>query len=291
MGRKIAVVDVGSNSVRLMLLADGKILYKRTCITRLGEGLALSGVLSKEAIAHTVRQIQCFWGQAREDGAAEFYAYATAAVRSAKNGGEFVNAVKETTDVSLEVLSGEEEARIGLVGALGDADGALLDVGGASSELIIQKSKKIVYAKSLDVGVVRLYDLCGRDEKKLFDFCKAKVEGYDGAVNASHGLPLYAVGGTATTLAALSIGLSSYDGEKVTGTRLTREEIARLTKRLSSMTTDEIAALPCVDEKRAQVLTGGATWILHVVRYLGADLMTVSDSDNLDGFARTRGLL
>ena len=220
--RKIAVIDVGSNSVRLMLLADGKILYKKTKITRLGEGLALTSFLTDEAMTRTLLQIEAFLAEAKEAGANELYAYATAAVRSAKNGQEFVDRAK-TLGVALEVLSGEEEARVGIVGALGEKDGGLLDIGGASSELILQKSKRTVYETSVDVGVVRLKDVCGRDREKLTAYCREKVALYDGALKVMVGLPLCAIGGTATTLAALALNLTEYDGEKVTGAVLTRQ--------------------------------------------------------------------
>ena len=291
MCRKIAVIDVGSNSVRLMLVADGKILYKRTVITRLGEGLALSGVLQKTPMLRTAGQISAFMVEAKAFGATDFYAYATAAVRSSKNGEEFVKEVENSCGIKLLVLSGEEEAKVGIVGALGNQDGALLDVGGASSELIIQKDQKTLYQTSLDVGVVRLKDTCGRDKQTLTAFCREKVTEYALAKDKIKGLSLCAIGGTATTLAALALGLETYDGGKVTGTELSKQCLEDLTDRLFRLSVEETAALPCVDEKRAQVIAGGALWLSTVVQYLGVDGLTVSDSDNLEGFAKINGWL
>ena len=290
MHEKIAVVDVGSNSVRLMLLADGKILYKRTAITRLGEGLSTSGRLQPSAIDRTIAQIAEFLWTARTDGATKFFAYATAAVRGATNGNEFVETVKKACDVCLEVLSGEEEARIGLVGALGDEDGVLLDIGGGSTELIVRRGGKIVYSKSIDVGVVRLKDLCGEDKQALARFCAERVKEYDfeKGLKDSH---VYAVGGTATTLAAWTLRLERYDGEVVTGSRFTLGQIKTLIDELFLLSTAEIACNSCVGEKRAQVIKGGALWLGVVLDYIGAEAVIVSDNDNLDGYAKTRGLI
>ena len=291
MKNKIAVIDVGSNSVRLMLVADGKVLYKRMQITRLADGLALAGGLQEEPMSRTSKQISVFADEAKREGAEKIYAYATAAVRSATNGAEFVKRVKKECALTLEVLSGEEEAEIGLVGALNGCDGGLLDIGGGSSELILQKAGKTVYRKSVDVGVVRLKDVCGKNKEKLTAYSKEKVNEYAEAKEKIDSLPLYAVGGTATSLAAIHLGLSVYDGNVVTGTRFSRAQLQDWADRLSASTIEEIAKMPCVGEKRAQVLTGGAVWLAAVLEYLAVDECIVSDSDNLEGYARTRNLL
>ena len=291
MSKKIAVIDVGSNSVRLMLVADGKVLYKRTQITRLGDGLAFSGRLQEEPMRRTVNQIADFVEEAKEQGANEVYAYATAAVRSAENKEEFLKMVQEDCSILLEVLSGEEEATVGLVGALGQADGALLDIGGGSSELILQRDKKIIAKKSIDVGVVRLKDCCGKDEMALEKYSKEKVKEFYSFKEQIKELTLCAVGGTATTIAAVSLGLNEYDGTKVNGTRLTKEKLKELSKKVGMMSVEEIGSLPCVGEKRAQVLTGGVVWLFALLDYLEKEEFVVSDCDNLEGFAKTRGFL
>ena len=119
---KISAIDVGSNSVRLMVMADGKTLYKQTDTTRLGEGLAASGRLLPEAIERTARSVQLFAAAAELNGAGTPYVFATAAVRSAVNGGDFVKRVKQLTGIDVDVIGGEEEAACGLAGALRGRD-------------------------------------------------------------------------------------------------------------------------------------------------------------------------
>lgn len=285
--KKYAVIDIGSNSVRLMFVANGKVLYKRLNTTRLGDGLAQTGVLKTEAIVRSANAVTSFFAQAKNEGAEEVFAFATAAVRSAKNGQDFVQAVKNGCGLQIEVLSGETEAEIGLLGALGAENGAVIDVGGASTELVMQSSGKIVYKKSVNVGVVRLKDACGNEKALLENRCKQEVVQFSNAPKNSN---VYAIGGTATTLAALALGLQQYSSEKITGSTLSLQTMQRLVDELSKKSVEEIAAMPCVSQGRADVLTGGAIWLLTVMQALGLDKLTVSDRDNLEGYAVKKGL-
>lgn len=286
--QKFAVIDIGSNSVRLMLVADGKTLYKTLQTTRLGEGLANAPVLLPQAIERTAQAVAALRERALADGAEKVYVFATAAVRTAENREMFLSRVRALCGLSVEVISGEKEAEIGILGALGEADGALIDVGGASTEIVIKAGGALVYKKSADVGVVRLKDACGRDKDKLISAARAAAKTY-GAVR----LPktLYAIGGTATTLAALFLGLQTYDSARVTGTEITQAQLARLADKLSAMSVEEIAALPCMPKGRADVLSGGAVLLGTLTEIFGVEKLIVSDRDNLEGYAVWNGLM
>ncbi len=285
---KIAVIDVGSNSVRLMFVADGKVLYKTLETTRLGEGIALSKTLKEGAIERTANAVARFYDRAKSEGANVVRVFATAAVRSATNGRDFVVRVQELRPVEVEVLSGVEEAEIGILGALGTRDGTVIDVGGASTEIIVQKNGKILYEKSVDVGVVRLKDLAERDRQKLQAIVDEAVEAF-GEIPFEQ--PIYLVGGTATTLGAVHAGLQVYSAKEVTGVTLTAENLRKLTDRLFFLSVEEIAQIPCVEEKRADVLAGGALWLRTIAERFSLKYLTVSDSDNLEGYAVKRGLM
>ncbi len=286
--RKTAVIDIGSNSVRLMLTADGKVLYKTLNTTRLGEGIAASSRLGEAPMARTAAAVAEFFSRAKAEGASEVRAFATAAVRSAENGGEFLGRVKALCGLDVEVLSGETEAEIGLSGALGGRDGGLVDAGGASTEIIVRKGGAIVYEKSVNIGVVRLKDMCGRERDKLFAAAERAAAEYG---QVPHAEPFCAVGGTATTLASVLLGLTEYNPALVTGTRISAEEMRALAERLTAMTPEQIMAFPTVPEKRADVLGGGAALLSVLMDRLGISALTVSDSDNLEGYARLRGLM
>lgn len=284
-----AIIDIGSNSVRLMTIADGIVLYKTLNTTRLGEGLASSKTLKREAIERTAYAVKDFFDRAKKEGAKEIFAFATAAVRTAENGQAFVEKVKELCGLSVDVVSGEREALLGISGALGKQDGAVIDVGGASTELVVQRSGKIEYAKSVDIGVVRLKDGCGRDLEKLLPACKREAEKFVGA--PVQGLTVRGIGGTATTLAAMCAKIERYNPEQVTGVTIGKEKMQLLARQLSEMSVEEIASLPCVTAKRADVLGGGAALLGEIMERLGIGELVVSDGDNLEGYAKEKGLL
>lgn len=285
---KTAVIDIGSNSVRLMMMADGKVLYKTLNTTRLGEGIASSPFLKDEAISRTASAVADFLSRARREGAADVYAFATAAVRSAENGTAFIGRVKELCGLDVEVISGEEEAEIGILGALGEKDGGIIDVGGASTEIIIRAGGAVIYKKSVNIGVVRLKDLCGAERDRLKAAAEKAVKEYG---QVPEGISMYAIGGTATTLAALTLDMRDYIPSKITGTVIGREQMRTLADRLTGMTAAEIALLPGVQPKRADVLGGGAVLFSVIMDKLNFPEIIVSDSDNLEGYAKKRGLM
>ena len=285
---QFAVIDVGSNSVRLMFVADGKVLYKALNTTRLGEGLASSSVLKEEAIIRSVNAVVDFYDRAIAEGAEKVYAFATAAVRSATNGQAFVDGVFALRPLRVEVISGEEEAEIGILGALGNSDGGVIDVGGASTEIVIKEQGELIFKKSVNIGVVRLKDKCGRAQDALTQTAREAAKEYDGFPAVTN---LYAIGGTATTLAALALGLQTYDSQKVTGAVLTAQTMQDMADKLSAMSVEEIAALPCMPKGRADVLSGGAVLLATLMQKLGVQTLTASDRDNLEGYAVKRGLL
>ncbi len=285
--RKFAVIDIGSNSVRLMFVADGKVLYKALNTTRLGEGLADKPLLRLEAVERSVKAVCDFYEKATAEGAEKVFAFATAAVRSAENRQVFLDAVEAVCGLRIEVISGETEAEIGILGALGNQDGGVIDIGGASTEIVVKQSNALIYKKSVNIGVVRLKDRCGRDPQALYAVARQAVGEYGDIPHSE----MYAIGGTATTLAALKLGLEVYSSEKITGTVITAEEMQALTDKLLTMSVEEIAALPCIPKGRADVLTGGAVLFTVLMKELGIARLVVSDRDNLEGYAIKKGYM
>ena len=276
---KYAVIDIGSNSVRLMLWADGKTLYKKLLTTRLGAGFDKSGVLSERAMLATQNAVTSFCEEGRAAGA-EVYAFATAAVRSAKNGNEFCSVLKESCGVEVDVVSGETEAQIGIAGALGDSDGGIVDIGGASTEVNFQKNGKSVFAVSLPVGAVKLFDIC-RDKKELLDNTITGVFPMLEGVKTTGAL--YAIGGTASPLACIKRGLQEYD-PCVSGTLIDKDFIKKKAEMLLSMTAEERKRVRGMEEKRADIIAGGAYLLYKIVTRLGVESVIFSDADNLEGY-------
>lgn len=286
--RKFAVIDIGSNSVRLMFVADGKVLYKDLQTTRLGEGLAYQPMLLPAAIERSAQAVAFFYQKAIVDGAEKVVAFATAAVRTAENRALFLDRVKELCGLQIEVVSGEEEAELGILGALGNADGGVIDVGGASTEIVVKSGGKLVYKKSLDIGVVRLKDRYGRNVDELKSAAKRAAIEYGKIPKMD---ALCGIGGTATTLAAQYLGLKVYNSLEITGTQISVSDLKVLADKLAAMSVEEIAALPCMPKGRADVIVGGAVLISTLMEELGFARLVVSDSDNLEGYAIKRGLM
>lgn len=277
---KYGVIDIGSNSVRLLLWAGGQTIYKKIETTRLGGGVEKSGRLSHEAVVRTALAVASFKAQAERDGARKVYAFATAAVRSAVNGKYLVDTVKLLCGLNVDVIAGGLEAELGLLGALGGKDGGIIDVGGASTEVTVSRGGKIVYAASADVGAVRLRDACGEDREAIETFIQSRIAVY-GAVPR---FEAYAIGGTATSLAALALELSPYDPSKTDGYVLSGADVLGWAEKLLALPMRERLALKGMDPRRADILGGGALLLYRVMQAVGAGRVTVSEKDNLEGY-------
>ena len=271
-----------------MFVADGKVLYKTLQSTRLGEGIAQTKRLKKEAIERTALAVSNFFDRANQEGAERVFAFATAAVRSAENRDEFLAKIQTLCGLCVEVVSGETEAEIGILGALGEKDGSLIDIGGASTEIVVQKQGETVYKNSADIGVVRLKDKCGRDKNLL------KIA-FDEAIKEYGSVPfcgeVYAIGGTATTLAAIYLGLEEYRFDKITGTEISVKDMQSLADKFVQMSVEEIAALPCMPTGRADLILGGTLWLLELMHRFKIEKIIVSDRDNLEGYAIKKGFI
>lgn len=277
---KTGIIDVGSNSVRLAIMADGKTLYKTLATTRLGEGLSVTGKMTPAAIERTVNAIAQFSARAVSEGASKVYVFATAAVRSASNKTDFLSAA-EHAGITVDVISGVDEAKIGLLGALKGRDGGIIDVGGASTEVTVQSGGKLLYSKSVNIGTVRLYDLSGRDKFKLKGVIAEKLKDYGDFSAASY--PMYTIGGTASRLASIKHGLKEYRPEITDGTQISLSELEEYADRLLTMPVEEIRATT-ICTTSADIVGGGCLLMYSVMKHFGIENITVSESDNLEGY-------
>lgn len=286
---KIAIIDIGSNSVRLGVMADGKTLYKHIRTTRLGEGLAQTGMLSYPAIERTVQAMVEFTKQAQKEECSSLHAFATAAVRSASNRDVLLDAVYNACGVKIDVISGEEEASIGILGALKGKDGGIIDIGGASTEVSIQSQGKSLFSQSVNIGVVRILDEAGRKVPLIEAYIGTKLKEYRNVTPTA--LPMYAIGGTATTIASVRHGLKVYDPSIVDGTVLYRNELQDMALHILSLSVEDVKQISGMDVRRADVIGGGILLMVRVMELFGIEQITVSESDNLEGYALKNNLL
>lgn len=276
---RVAVIDVGSNSVRLLISEDGLTVTKKVKITKLASGV-ISGMLNDEAVERTVRAVSFFVSEARKLGIIEIHVFATAAVRMAKNAKIFTDRVLDECGIVVDVISGEKESILGCLGALNGKDGGVIDIGGASSEIAVMKNGKIVYSESIDMGAVTLTDRFGQDAKRVREYVKKRVLEY-GIVHCNC---FYGIGGTATTVASVLNKLVVYDPKITHGFKFNKEQLQNLVELLYSMTVDERKKLVGLQPERAEVIASGLSIMLEIMNYLRIDFITVSESDNLEGY-------
>ena len=281
----IAVIDIGSNSVRLMLWADGKTILKRLLTTRLGSGIH-NRCLSEQSMIRSAEAVAYLFDEAQKAGAEEVFVFATAAVRYAENKEVFLSRVKAACGLEIDIVSGEREASLAAFGALGKGDGIVIDVGGASSEVICVQGGTPVYAKSFPIGAVTLLERCLDDAAKTDAYLKQVF----GELSQLKG-KVYAIGGTATSLACLQLALPEYDAERVQDCYLTKQELTDWKDKLFSYSLEERKKLVGMEEARADVMAGGAAIITEIVTKIGAEGIYISDRDNLEGYLYERGFI
>jgi exopolyphosphatase / guanosine-5'-triphosphate,3'-diphosphate pyrophosphatase len=301
--RRVAAIDCGTNSIRLLIAepagSDGlKDLERRLEIVRLGQGVDASGEFHPDALQRTFAAVDEYAKLIKDaDVPAErIHFVATSATRDVKNRETFFAGIKERLGVLPDVISGEAEARLSFIGALSrvSPEGEpvlVMDIGGGSTELITGSSNGDMQdAISLDIGSVRVTERFLEHNPVAADDLERAVAYVDGLL-AHSGVDFGSIGswigvaGTATTLAGLYLELERYDPERVHGSRIPLPAIAELLHRLAAMTVEEIRALPSMHPGRADVITGGALVESRIAARLNVDNLIVSESDILDGIA------
>ena len=276
----IAIIDIGSNSVRIRISSGGKVFFRETITTQLAKDMSDS-MLSDRSIIRTFDGLDKLIFSAKEHNA-KIYAFATAAVRNSKNGNVFTEEFYKRYSFNIDVISGELESKIGINGAIGGADnGTVIDVGGASSEIAVKQNGKIVYAHSVPIGAVLLTDLCGNDKEKAKNLLGEYINEYKKVPFSGN---LYAIGGTATSLSTMIYGDKKYDRELNHGRKVLMDKLAEFTDYLYTASVEELTNNFAIGEKRALVIHSGAMIILSVMQYLNADCYIVSENDNLEGY-------
>ena len=284
---RFAVLDVGTNSVKFHVGergADGawRTVVDRAEVTRLGEGLDATGRLGAEPIARTVAAIAEMADEAHRGGAEAIAAVGTAGMRIAPNSGELVDAARDRCGVAIEVIGGEEEARLAYraaTSALGDATGELVvfDTGGGSSQFTFSDGEQF----SVNVGAARFTERFGLGGVVSEDTVAAARSAIAADLARLDGRPtpdaIVAIGGAVTNLAAVKHELPTYDSNVVQGTVLDTDDIDRQIELYRIRTADERREIVGLQPNRAEVILAGACIVRTVLERLGRPSLTVSD--------------
>jgi len=281
---RVGVIDLGTNSTRL-LVADvhgGRVdeVARELTITRLGEGVDERRKLLPLPMARVRNVLAEFRRELEEPGAERVLTIGTSSVRDAENGEAFLGEIEWSYGFVTRLLSGDEEAQLTYRGVSDgrvlDARTLVLDVGGGSTELILDGERT-----SLDIGSVRLTERFLHSDPPTGNELGAATGAV--ALPALHPTSAIGVAGTVTTLAALELG--AYDRERVHGYRITRETVDRQLGRLASLPLAQRRELPGLDPERAPVIVAGALIVRDVLRRYGLDRIEFSVRDLLDGAA------
>ena len=297
--KRVAAVDVGTNSVRLLVAepAVGGIthLERLMTVTRLGQGVDATGSLHDDALRRTLDCIAGYADRWRELEVTRVRIAATSAVRDAANRDAFFDGVRQIAGVDAEVLSGEEEARTAFRGATASLRAAapylVLDIGGGSTEFILGTAEPEAES-SRQLGCVRLTERCvATDPPSPAELHEARavidteLDVVEALFEPRAAATLIGVAGTVTTVGALHLGLPAYLPERIHGARVPVESVRAIFERLAAMTSPERAALGPMAKGREDVIVAGALILLRVMERFGFGEVLVSEADILDGLA------
>lgn len=283
---KYFVIDIGSNSIRLMEcnISDGKITDKKKKLitARISENFSKEKGLDPVAMGRGVEAFTELANEAKKtDPDAPVYAFATSAVRDAVNKDEFAQKLFDNTGIRIDIISGEMEAYVTSLGALGSY-GNLIDIGGGSTEILVKENGEITFSKSFHLGCVR-----AKNEFPEFDFEDVGTWTTEKLTEIDKNLDvLVGVGGTATSLAFMLRGDEVYSSDLIEGFRYSSRDILGLYYDIENMTPQEISEKYHLKLKRAEIIKYGIAILYFTMIHYGVEYIEACDSDNLEGYLK-----
>lgn len=276
---KQAVIDIGTNSTRLAVAEsiDGivQMRYTEVAETRLGEGMGIERMIRPIPLERNVKAIKDFVQKAETMQVEHIRLTATSALRDAQNKEAVQQRILQSTGYSVELLSGTEEARLSYLGASGDfvqyhRPLAVLDIGGGSTELVYPVAEGL-HSASVNMGAVRLLEHPELQAQMTDTLATLKAD--DFPANAM----LIAVGGTNTCLMAMELGMTQYDGNKIHGQSMTKQQVDAWCERLFALSQEEREQIPGMKRKRADIIPYGVQILQKTMELLQQTEVTISD--------------
>jgi exopolyphosphatase/guanosine-5'-triphosphate,3'-diphosphate pyrophosphatase len=284
---RVAAVDLGTNTTRLLVadVVDGHIeeLHRETRITRLGEGVDARRRLLPVPIARVRNVLSDYRRTIESLGAERTLVVATSAVRDAENGEALLGEIEWSYGFATRLVNGDEEAELTRRGVEPGPGTLVLDIGGGSTELIVDD-----FHVSLDLGSVRYTERFVHTDPPTpaeLEQCAAATRAVLQERVTARADAAVGVAGTVTTLAALDLGLETYDRERVHGHRLSLDGARLQLDRLATLPLAERREVPALEPERAPVIVAGAVILTETLAFFGLDAIGVSERDILDGIA------
>jgi exopolyphosphatase/guanosine-5'-triphosphate,3'-diphosphate pyrophosphatase len=290
---RVAAIDIGTNTVLLLIAerdAGGKLVAveEHATITRLGQGVDKTRTLAPDAVERTNSCLDRYAEIVTRLGVTRTDVVGTSAMRDAGGGDAVRDHVKARFGVAARTISGDEEAKLTFAGALSglslpEGRVVVFDIGGGSTEVVDgdRTTRAISFAHSYDVGSVRLTERhVTSDPPNTIDraaVARAASDAFASVPASVRGAPVVGIAGTITTLAAVSLGMESYDGSRVHGLTLPLAELERVVDVLARVPLEQRRSIKGLEPKRADVIVAGGLVALAFLRHVGAESVTVSD--------------
>ncbi len=283
---RVACFDLGTNTLLMLIVeleAEGQmtVVADEHAIVRLGQDLDSTGVISQEALERARTQMREYNALCRDLAVDVRVGVATSAARRASNGTEIIKQLNLEFACGLRIIDGNEEANLTFKGSVESRDAAtVIDIGGGSTEFVHGLNMEISRRRSLEIGAVRISETFklnqAVDQRQLAEARDAIRTLLTDITPSEYQGELCGVAGTPTTLAAVDLMLREFDQSKVHGHRLTIERVDQLFSMLSELSIEDIAAVPGVHAKRADILVGGTLILRESMRHLGIKELLVS---------------
>ena len=271
--RPVAVVDIGSNSVRLVVY-DGlrrspTPIFNEKILCGLGKGLAITGMLDATAVVRATSALRRFRALVKQIGCHEVFAVATAAARDAKNGDEFIDAAEKSLGYSINVLSGKDEARyaaLGVIAGIPDANGVVGDLGGGSLELIDVRDGKLYDGVTLPLGPLRLIDTSGDNMARA----RQQVDEYlaeTKVLQTLKGRTFYAVGGTWRNLARVHLSHNGYPLHVLHQYSMTGQQAQSIASFVAGLSSTALNEMKDVSSSRSATMPFGSMVLERLIEF------------------------
>ncbi len=295
---RTAVIDIGTNTLLLLVVDEAMRPLVDLCrFGRLGKGLDGSGRLAADAVANSLEICREYRRVMDEQGVTSRTVIGTQALREAANSGEFVAPAEAILGAPIEIIAGTREADLAFTAVartlpeLAGKPYVVVDVGGGSTELITTDGTRVVSAVSVPIGAVRLTERHLRHDPPTPDEVRALTADIDqhlAKLALPKGVPVVGTAGTATTMAAIALGLERYDPDRITGLRLAPMAVDQQLARLLTATVAQRKSMRGIEPQRADVIAGGVAIFSRIVHRIDAPSLLTCDRGIRWGIAYER---
>jgi exopolyphosphatase / guanosine-5'-triphosphate,3'-diphosphate pyrophosphatase len=308
---KLASIDIGTNSIRLLIVDYSKknhtlifiTIAREMVITRIGKNLSKAGRISRLSAKKTLDVLSDYLNLIKKEKVEKYRAIGTSALRQAKNSKWFLSYIEKRLGMKIDIIDGKEEAALSFCGAVKNLNLNLLkdkkidnnilviDIGGGSTEFILGSlNGRIIFSESIDLGCVNLTEKfinyskpAPEDLELLNNYIRDKIEKLIIKISKNNFNLIIGLGGTISTLAAVDLKLARYDRDRIHNHILKFDNIKLIYDQFCQVDLDSRKKITGLEEKRTDIIIGGIALLLEIMKMLEFDKILVSENDILDG--------